>query len=408
MKLIDKNRDEAMLWGEWAPGDVEILDGKVESRHLNAKVVLMGFTRFELSGQAFTPEDGFYAIDIDEFHKAHGGHESKRTQALYEWCRKRGQDLWFVPMTGTGYNGRPDTLYPALQIIEPRYYGTYDAFKAHHHIIDPWSGKVVGYDGFDRLKAILGKHSIKRLWTDIHGPEELVPEIVSVAMSERQRTAYETFRETALLELEQFFIDGTKPGAAFTRARQIMEHPNNFPNLADATLPPVDICPGELPGKIEMFRDDCETLTTLGRPLLAYAALLPQQYQLLEVAQAAGRRAAIINGLVPEAQAAAVDRAFRAGELDTIIGSPKVADCGYNWQWCGQREVSDVFFVSMDYQDTAFFQAYKRAMREQRRSALRLKIFTYTSSLDQHIMRLTKRKSVEAAQVEQGRVPLPW
>ncbi|WP_163774024.1 hypothetical protein, partial [Proteus mirabilis] len=70
-----------------------------------------------------------------------------------------------------------------------------------------------------------------------------------------------------------------------------------------------------------------------------------------------------------------------------IIGSPRVADCGFNWQFCGAKEVQDVLFVSMDYQDTAFFQAYKRAMREARRSALRIKISTYVDSIDQHIMR---------------------
>ncbi|WP_163470612.1 hypothetical protein, partial [Escherichia coli] len=73
------------------------------------------------------------------------------------------------------------------------------------------------------LEAILSKHSIKRLWSEVHGPEELVVEIARCRMNERQRKAYETFRETALLELEQFFVDGTKPGVAFTRARQIME-----------------------------------------------------------------------------------------------------------------------------------------------------------------------------------------
>ena len=407
MKLLDKNYDEAMLWGEWAEGDVQILDGPVEPRHLAAKVLLMGFTRFEMVADQITPEHGFYAIDIDEWHKGHGGHESKRTQALYRWCDRRGDDLWFVPMTGTGYNGRPSTLYPAIQIIEPRYYGTPEAFSSVHDILDPWSKKVVGYANLDRLERILTHHSIKRLWTDVHGPEELVTEIVRCRMNERQRAAYDTFRDTALLELEQFFVDGTEPGPAFIRSRQIMEHPNRFPNLVEVGKW-VDICPGETPGKLDRFRDDCEEMSALGRPMLAYAALIPQQEEMLKVALAAGRKAAIINGDVPTKAANAADRGFRAGELDTIIGSPRVADCGYNWQWCGKTEVSDVIFVSMDFQDTAFFQAYKRAMREARQSALRLKIYTYIDSMDQHIMRLTKKKSVEAAQVERGRVPLPW
>ena len=139
-----------------------------------------------------------------------------------------------------------------------------------------------------------------------------------------------------------------------------------------------------------------------------HAALVPQQWQLLDVARAADRRAEVINGSVAPKLAAEIDAAFRGSELDTIIGNPQVADVGWNWQFCGTSEVSDIFYVSMDYQDTAFFQSYKRAMRQARRTALRIKIYTYIDSVDQHIMRLTKRKSVEAAQVERGRVPLPF
>ena len=410
MKLLEKNLDEALTWGEWGPGEVAIVDGTPAqcelALHSGAKVLLMGFTRFEKVADRI-PAD-YKAVDIDEWHKGFGGHESQRTQALYRWCQSRGDDLWFVPMTGTAYNGSPDTLYPAIQIIEPRYYGTFEAFKQRHHVIDPWSGKRIGYADLPILQAILKEHSIKRLWTDVHGSEEIVAEVVRCAMNDAQRQVYDTFRDTALLELEQFFVDGTQPGVAFTRARQIMEHPNNFPNLTDPSLPSVNICPGELPGKLEEFRDDCEAMTALERPMLAYAALVPQQEQMLEVARAVGRRAEIINGSVSPKRAAETDRAFRGGAIDTIIGSPQVADCGYNWQFCNATEVSDIFFVSMDYQETAFFQAYKRAMRQSRRTALRIKIYAYIDSIDQHIMRLTKRKSVEAAQVERGRVPLPF
>jgi len=410
MKLLDKNYDEAMLWGEWDLGDVVIVDGDEDecerALHSGAKLLLMGFKRFDMCADDIPDE--YKGIDIDEWHKGFGHHRSQRTQALYRWCDRRGEDLWFVPMTGTGYNGKPSTLYPAIQIIEPRYYGSPEMFDRTHEIRDPWSGRLLSYTQLDKLESILTHHSIKRLWTDVHGPEKLVAEVIPCRMSARQREAYDQFRETALLELETFFVDGTEPGPAFIRARQIMEHPNLFPNLMEGGTGTVDICPGETPGKLDRFGDDCEDLSALGRPLLAYAALIPQQEQLLEMALARGRKAAIINGKVSNKLAAAADRDFRAGRIDTIIGSPKVADCGYNWQWCGDKEVSDVIFASMDFQDTTFFQAYKRAMREARQSALRILIYTYISTLDQHIMRLVKKKSVDASQVERGRVPVPW
>lgn len=406
-KLLKKNYDECMLWGEWDEGDVQ----RVDSMYIDprAKVLTMGFTRFDMVAHLITPEMGFYAIDIDEWHKGFGGHESNRTQTMYGWTKARQRDLWFVPMTGSIYNGSPKTVYPAIQIIEPRYYGSPEMFSQMHDILDPWSKKVVSHCNLDRLQTILDKHSIKRLWTDVHGPEEIVPEFCRVEMNDKQRTAYDRFREDAVLELERFFIDGTKPGVAFLRSRQIMEHPNLFPNLVDDEFgPSVDICPGEMPAKLEEFADDCAEMKRLGRAFLAYAACVPQQRQMLEVARAAGLRAEIINGSTSPKRTEQIDEAFKLGLLDVVIASPVVADCGFNWQFSGGREIQDVFFVSLDYRDTAFFQAYKRAMRGKRGVALRIKIYTYNDSIDQHIMRLTKRKSVDATLVERGRIALPW
>jgi hypothetical protein len=412
MKLIEKNYDEAMLWGQWGPGEVAIVDGSPARcaaiiADPNVKVLLMGFTRFELVADLIPPE--YKAIQIDEWHKGFGGHSSKRTQALYKWCNRAGKDLFFTPMTGTIYDGKPDTIYPAIQIIAPTYYGTLENFKLWHDILDPFTNRIVAHDNFPRLQQIYSQHAIRRLFRDIHGDQLVVPEIARVAMSKRQRTAYDTFRDQALLELERFFVDGTQPGVAFIRARQIMEHPNFFPNLIDDDNgPSVDITPGELPGKMELFEQDCRDMQSLGRPMLAYSALIPQQRQMVDIAARAGRRVGLINGSTSPAEVGRIDREFVAGKLDTIIGSDIVADCGYNWQDCGDQEVQDVFFVGLGYKDTTFSQAYKRAIRRNRKTPLRLKISSYIDSIDQHILRLTKRKSVDAARVEPGREPLPW
>ncbi len=410
--LLEKNLEEAMLWGAWEPGEVVIVDGtkrQVDKQLASgARVFLMGFTRFERCWQQLP--DYVKAVDVDEWHKGFGGHESKRTQALYEFMDTRGE--WFCPMTGTIYKGKPDTIYPALKIIEPRYYGTYKAFQNVHHVLDPFSGKVIGYTGLEALGQVLATHSIKRLWSEIHGPEDKVVQIERAKMSAAQLAAYKTFEETAILELEQFFIDGTKPGVSFIRARQLMEHPNRFPDLRDPDgrlkLPPVDVTPGELPGKLELFDLDVTNALENGTPLVTYAALVPQQEQLLEYAQRLGLRCALLNGETPQAERGRIDKAFQAGELQGLICSPQVADCGFNWQTCGEQEVNDCVFASMDYNDVTFTQAYKRFMRRRRQAALRIKIYAYDDSLDWHIMRLTKKKSVEGAQVEQGREPLPF
>jgi hypothetical protein len=416
-KLMRKNYDEAMAWGGWNVGDVVLVNTQNDIiKNPNAKVFICGYDRFRLSWEKLPKH--VRSIDIDEWHKGFGGHESKRTQALYEFCELRVRDDgWFVPMTGTAYNGSPDSVYPLLQIIVPTYYGTLKSFQNIHHIIDPFTGKILGYDGLEVLEDILTSISIVRRWADIHGPEEVVPQIVRVEMSDRQRVAYDKFKDEGLLELEQFFVDGTKPGVAFIRSRQLMEHPNFFPNLAGLAQfeisgakfdQYVDVCPDELPGKLELFELDCERHLAAGTPFVAYSAMVPQQEQLLAVAQRVGLTAALLNGDTTQAEGERIDREFKAGRLQCIIASPIVADCGFNWQDWGNQEVNECIFVSLPYQDTAIAQAYKRFMRRTRLTALRIKLYAYIDSLDAHIMRLTKRKSVEAAVVEPGRQPLPY
>ncbi len=418
MKLRDKNLDEAMAWGDWDAGDVVIVNGPADIRaNPTAKVFIMGFERFKLSWRLLPPH--VRSIDIDEWHKGFGGHESKRTQALYEFCDERVRDDgWFIPMTGTLFNGKPDTVYPALQIIAPTYYGTLKCFQQVHHLVDPFTGKLLGYRDLDVLEDIVRQHSISRRWSDIHGPEEVVAQVERVEMGARQRAAYDEFKEQGLLELEQFFVDGTQPGTAFIRARQIMEHPNHFPNLAalaaaEAGVPfdgPefVDIAPGEPPGKLELFELDCERHLANGTPFVVFAALVPQQEQLYATAQRLGLSVGLLNGSTSRKEADRIDREFRAGRLQCIVASPLVADCGFNWQTWGDVEVPECIFASLPFQDTAIAQAYKRFMRRARKVALRIKIYAYINSLDAHIMRLTKRKASDAAQVEPGRQPLPF
>jgi hypothetical protein len=419
LKLMEKNREEALLWGGWDADEVVIVNTAAELRAARprAKVLIMGYERFRLSVPDFWPE--IRSIDIDEWHKGFGGHESKRTQALYTFVdRHVRDDGWFVPMTGTHYNGSPGTIYPAIQIIKPTYYGTFENFKNIHYCTDPLSGKVIGYDGLDVLGDILTEISIGESWASVHGPAELVTQVVPVTMSPRQRVMYDKFATDGLLELEQFFVDGTAPGTAYIRSRQIMEHPNAFPNLLGADVrdgspshgarSSIDITPGELPGKVELFALDCERHLANGTPFAAFAALVPQQEQLYETARQLGLSVGLLNGNTTRKEAHRIDTEFRAGRLQAIVGSCLVADCGYNWQDWGSREVNECIFVSLPYQDTAIEQGYRRFMRRKRLTALRIKLYAYRDSLDYRIMSLTKRKSVEASQVEPNRQPLPW
>jgi len=396
-KLLGKNRDEALKFGLWDKGDVIIVEKEADIRP-PARLFLMTAARFRLSWQKLP--DYVTALHIDEYHKLFGGVTSAQTAAMNQFMWTHGK--YFLPMTGTLYNGKPDTCYSALAIIEPRYYGNYDQFKAFHHVIDMWTGKVIDYDNLDHLRKLLDRHSRRRLWADVHGEAEIVIHKEVVDMEPQQRELYDTLKDEAILELEKFFVDGTLPGVAFTRCRQIMEHPNSFPDLTNPKQT-VDLIPGKRPGKLDLIDLHLEDHAVNKAPLVIFASLLKQQDQLLELTKTYNLRFDILNGEVNHKDAYAMSKAFERGDLDGIIASPIVADMGHNWQFSANKEVSHAIYASLDFRDSSFVQSYMRFMREKRRSALRLTVMKYRDSLDFRIATLINKKSRDANKVDPTR-----
>jgi hypothetical protein len=398
--LLEKNRDEALLWGGWSdPRDVQIVDGPldVSASAYPAKVYLMGFQRFAMEQEKLPT--AIRAIQIDEFHKGFGGMNSGQTQGLYRFMGRQGE--FFTPMTGTLIDGKLETAFPAINVIEPRYYGSAESFTKFHTAYDPFTQKKIGYRHHDHLQTILRRHCIRRLFRDIFGEQEVVTQVEWLAMNEAQRKLYDTFEEDAIIELENFYITGQEPGVAFIRACQIMEHPNRFPNLLDPKGSSfIDISPGERPAKLDRLdlhlTDHLENKT----PFLVYAAMVPQQHEAFELAESLGLKVGFIGGEASTKERNAVDKAFRAGELDGLVGSPLVADTGFNWQFSGEKEVNHIIFCSLPYKDVAYSQAVKRTIRQKRSQALRVTVLAYRDSLDIRKMQILQNKSADANRVD--------
>lgn len=361
----------------------------------NTKVFLMGFDAYSTHWRALP--DFVKAVHVDEIHKGYKGDSSARTQGFYESFQHRME--WFIGMTGTLVSGRLDSAYPAIRIIEPRYYGSYKSFYWYHAIEDPFTGKLKAWRNHEKLSAIFGKHGIRRTFEMVYGKEAkvIIPEYVE--MSEKQREIYDEFKDKAFLELDKFFLDGTQPGVNFIRARQIMEHPNVFPDLSTGEGT-IDIMKGARPGKLERLDIHFEDHSRTGKPVIVYAALKPQQLQILELAESYGLKAAVINGDVTPKQRGEIDLAFREGRLNCVIASPAVADVGFNWQFCGDQEVDHMIFASLDFLDTTVLQAYRRAIRGKRGSPLRITVLLYENSLDNRITWIIYEKSVDANKVD--------
>lgn len=403
--LLQKNHDELLRFTDLTSEDIVIVDGtkKKVDRAIasSAKVRLMGFDRF---ARCWKQQPAFVrAHHIDEFHLGFGGAKSGRTGELIE-CGHTWD--WFLPMTGTLVNGRLDTCWPAIHVIEPRYYLTYPSFYSYHAFLDS-AGEFVAWRNHEKLSRILGRHAIRRTFEMVYGPEAKVVITEVVDMAPAQRAIYDTFEQTALVELERFFVDGTQPGVGFLRARQIMEHPNEFPDLTDPEGKTfTDILPGTLPAKeaaIEIhFADHVRT----NKPVIIFSAMKPQQRRIAALAERMGMTVAIMNGETSAKRRGEIDEAFRAGSIQVLICSPLVASVGFNWQFWGDQEVDHMIFASLDFKDTTFFQAYRRAMRGKRSTPLRITVLEYRKSIDQRVFEINRVKAADAHLVDPTRQKL--
>jgi hypothetical protein len=393
-----KNRDELLRFTPFTEEDVVLVDGTPAKRRRQlasgAKVFVMTAEGLKKHHEELGPD--FQLLVADEWHAMYGGHGSQRTQALYRFMRDR---RWLVAMTGTILNGRADTVYPWVHLVEPRYYGTYDGFMCIHGLYD-LSGDLCGWKNLDRLAAIVGRHAIRRTFAQAYGPEAKVIQVEEVEMGPMQREAYDRIAKQALIELEQSFVDGTMPGVNVIRARQIMGHPEKVPTIDGCFA---DLVGKEITGKDERLLLHVDDHLTMGKPLVVFAALVPEQERIHRYLTGAGLRTGLINGSVSGVQRAAIDAAFRNGDLDAIVASPATAAFGFNWQHGGGREVEHVIFVSLDYMDTSFFQAYRRMIRGVRKTPLRITVLEYADSIDRRIFQIVRAKSELANEVDPSR-----
>lgn len=413
--LMLKNAEELKRFTPFTDKDIAIVDGTRAQidRAMNsgAQVLLMGPDRFKRIHHLL-PDD--MAHDVDEFHMCFGGAgsgfngfqsvPSARVEAYYAYNERCPEG---IGMTGTLINGRLDTAFPAIHAIDKGYYPFgYEQFLGAHAYLDE-RGKPYAWRDHERIAQILGIHGIRRTFADVYGEQEVVKELQLVEMHPKQREVYDRFEAEAYLELEKFMIDGTMPGVAFIRARQIMEHPNQFKDLRDPDgklkLPPVDIMPGVRPAKLEALEIHLEDHNRRGTPVIIFAALIPQLQQIAALAESMGRRVGLMYGETSSRRKNEIDLGFQAGELDTIVASPPVASVGFNWQFCGETEVDHVIFASVTPMDSDFIQGYRRAIRRKRSKPLRVTTMEYFRSVDRRFMEILEIKSADAHKVDPTR-----
>lgn len=318
---------------------------------------------------------------VDELHMGFGGPESAQTKSLYRVMQHCSA---FCGMTGTLIDGKLDSAFPAIHVVEPRYYGSYGGFIDEHAAYIDDYGKVQSWQNHDKLTKILARHAVRHSFQEVYGDEPVHFETKVVPMGPKCREKYDEFHQLAMLELEDMSVlDGSLPGVNQIRARQIMAHPETM-----------GLAHGEQTGKDQTIAG----YATEGRPMLVFAALQPEQRRLQKLLQDAGLRVGLINADVPNNKRGEIDREFKAGRLDAIVGSGPTVAVGFNWE-----RADHVVFASIDYKDVNVLQAYRRASRGTRTTPLRVTFLQYEDSIDQRMYDIVKMKSEEANKVDSSR-----
>jgi|GEM_PF-813303 len=392
--LMRKNKAELLRFTDFQDDDIAILDGqpkKIEELINNPKIKVFILTadRFGKIWQRL----GVNAMICDEFHMYYKGNDSQRTQNMYAAMKKI---KYFLVMTGTLIDGRLDSAYPAIHVIEPRHYPSHKAFLNYHAVYDLLTGKIVGWTNHDKLGRIFMKHAVRHTIKEVYGDQKfyIIKELCD--MSAKQRKAYKEFEEQGIIELEEAFITGLA-GANVMRCRQIMAHPEKI-TIKREDKPPVAYCiTDETPGKDARLLIHLEDHLNKKEPLLIFAALVPEQERIVKLCKSAGLRTGLINGSVSGPKRGELDQTFQNDELDVLVASPATASVGFNW-----NHVNHVIFVSLDYMASNFRQAYQRALRGIKDTPLQITVLEYEDSMDQRIFEIVHRKSADVHKIDES------
>lgn len=404
--LLKKNRDEILECTDFLPEEVIIVNGDPKKRlkamqDPRGKVFLMTPTGWSNEWQTLLQYHPELKCSIhDEIHLYYVTHDTKRTQNWYLACRHMAS---VIPMSGTLIKGRLDSVYPTLHVIAPQFYGSYQAFMSQHVVRDD-NGRQAGWQNHEKLRNVLGAVSIRRSFESIYGKASPVVQTEPVEMHPLQRAKYNELEEMAVLELEDRFMEASSKGVVAIRCRQIMAHPERvkLPIEYDSDGKPTKYQDYNLLGKEIMTGKDermlvyAESFYEEKERLVIFAALQPEQERMYNLLKAKGYRVGLINGNVSEKERIRIDQEFRDHKLDFVVGSAATMGVGFNWNF-----LKMVLFVSLDYGDDTFTQAYKRGIRGHREHPLLVKVLMYENSIDYRIFQIVQRKSEDNHQVDE-------
>ena len=409
--LMAKNKDELHRFTHLTDKQVVILGGKTKVKRealiKSSSAVVFIHTFKGLANDLehllfYQPTLGFVAVD--EWHLGYKTVDSERTQALIKFCERRNAGL--LVMTGTLVDGLLSSIYPAIHLIEPRYYAGSQGFEQEHAVYD-FDNKIVGWTKLWKVQEILKKHSIRRTFESVYGVESKQIFLEYVELDGQLKELYKELETTALIELEDAVAGhGLNTSAKLLRCRQLLSHPHYYPvhGIDEGGKQEYrDLMKGQLTQKEQALLIHVENFKQRNEPFIVYGIYVPELKRLHKLITGVGVKAELIHGGISSDERNRIDNAFKNGECDCIIGSPATAAVGFNWQFSGDREVSNMIFMSLDYLDSTFMQAYRRAIRGERKGNLLIRVLACKDTMDWRVFQIVLEKSMLANRVDPTR-----
>lgn len=378
--LLTKNRDELLKWSGWGEDEVVILTGprkKREKFYADSRIKC-----FMMSGDMYAKEwrdlpSDVDAVLVDEVTALFGNHTSGRTQSFYISSRRFKR---FLLLSGSPVAGKFSSIYPSLAVIEPRYYVNYNNFIRYHAVFDRFN-HICAWRNGNRIGEILNRitPSMKDPFEGRKDLKEIIFE--NCNFDEAQKKAYKELEETALLELEDKFIDcrgDNGGGVKAMRCRQLLSCPEALG---------VDVKEN---GKDEMLAIHLTQMKERDEQCVIFSTFIAAQERIKKLCDSLGVRAEIMNGSVSAMERGRIDKDFREKRLDVIIGSPQVASLGWNWE-----NAAFCVFYDLPYDNTQFDQSWHRLSRGTRTKPLLIFILQFNTRVERRIVQILNRKNKE-------------
>ena len=380
--LLTKNKEDLIRFGDFKEEELAVCNGTPKKRRQQyedpkVKVFLMSGDCFAKEWELLPEDVG--AVIFDEWHLIASTHTSQRTQSIYRASRRFKK---MKMLTGTICRGRYSSAYPAIALVEPRFFCNYQNFLHYFAVYNRWN-QIVAWRNGEKLAAVLNKVStgLKDPDTIKMAPVQYIVERCN--FDEEQKRAYKDLEEEGLLELTDEFVDCRGSGGVKAiRCRQVLSTPEKL------GLRP------KFNGKLDMVKTHLMTAKDEGERILIYSCFVDEQMKLKELCDSLGVRAEVMNGSTPSQKRGEIASAFEKHELDVIIGSEQVMSTGFNFEF-----VKEILLTSPDYGNDSLTQSVGRGNRGTRTRPLLVYFIEYGTRIERRILSIIARKNKELNEV---------